>query len=132
MRKTKFLPIHCQCVLRTDAVNRFESTSSSKAKKVPQDHKIARKIRKRADDQYKVSAIFTMGLENLCEYRARVLQIEIMSAFLGVSLNLLRSGIRCHGKGRQSFELNKGFTVVESIWWRVEWTSNEQANDISK
>jgi hypothetical protein len=60
------------------AVNRFEGTSSSK--KVTQDHKIVRKIRKRTDDQYEVSAIFTMRLENLCERGAPILQIEIMGA----------------------------------------------------
>ena len=94
------MPVHCQCVLRADvpAVNRFKGTSSSK--KVTQDHEIVRKIGKRADDQNEVSAIFTMRLENLCERGARILQIEIMDAFLGVSLNLLRSDIRCHGEGR--------------------------------
>ncbi len=30
----------------------------------------------------------------MCEHGARILQIEIMGAFFGVSLNLLRSGIR--------------------------------------
>ena len=83
--------------------------------KVTQDHEIVRKIGKRADDQYEVSAIFIMRLENFCERGAWILQIEIMGAFFGVSLNLLRSGIRCHGKRRQSFELNKGFTVVKAI-----------------
>ena len=88
------IPVNCQRVLRADvpAVNRFEGTSSSK--KVTQDHEIVRKIGKRADDQYEVSAIITMRLENLCERGARILQIEIMGAFFGVSLNLLRSGIR--------------------------------------
>ena len=38
-----------------------------------------------------VSAILTMRLENLCERGARILQIEIMGAFIGVGLNLLRS-----------------------------------------
>ena len=57
------------------AVNRFEGTSSSK--KVTQDLKIVRKIRKRADEQDEVSAIFTMRLDNLCERGARILQIEI-------------------------------------------------------
>ena len=90
------MPVHCQCVLRADvpAVNRFMGTSSSK--KVTQDHEIVRKIGKRADDQNEVSTIFTMRLENVCERRAWVLQIEIMGAFFGVRLNLLRSGIRCH------------------------------------
>ena len=63
-----------------------------------------------------------MSLENLCECGAWILQIEIMGAFFGVNLNMLRSGIRCYGKRRQSFELNKGFTVVKAIWWRVEWS----------
>ena len=93
------MPVHCQGMHRADvpAVNRFEGTSSSK--KVPQDHKIVRKmIRKRTDDQYEVSAIFTMRLENLCKCGSRIFQIEIMGAFFGVSLNLLRSGIRCYGK----------------------------------
>ncbi len=44
-----------------------------------------------------------MRLEDLCEREARI-QIEIMGAIFGVSLNLLRTGIRCHGEGRQSFE----------------------------
>ena len=106
------MPVHCQRVLRADvpAVNRFKGTSSSK--KVTQDHEIVRKIGKWADYQNEVSAIFTVRLENLCERGAWILQIEITGAFFGVSLNLLRSGIRCHGKRRQSFELNKGFTVV--------------------
>ena len=111
--------VNCQRVLRADvpAVNRFKGTSSSK--KVTQDHEIVRKIGKRADYQNEVSAIFTMRLENLCERGAWILQIEIMGAFIGVSLNLLRSGIRCYGKRRQSFELNKRFTVVKAIRWRV-------------
>ncbi len=54
-----------------------------------------------------------MRLENLCERGARMLQIKIMGAFFGVSLNLLRSDIR-YGEGRQSFERNKGFTVIDS------------------
>ena len=107
------MPVDCQGMHRADvpAVNRFEGTSSSK-KRVSQDHRIVRKVRKRTDDQYEVSAIFTMRLENLCECRSRIFQIEIMGAFFGVSLNLLRSGIRCHGERRQSFEFNKGSTVV--------------------
>ena len=32
-----------------------------------------------------------MRLENLCERGAQILQIEIMGAFIGVRLNLLRS-----------------------------------------
>ena len=32
-----------------------------------------------------------MRLENLCERGARIIQIEIMGAFIGVRLNLLRS-----------------------------------------
>ena len=32
-----------------------------------------------------------MRLENLCKRGARILQIEIMGAFIGVGLNLLRS-----------------------------------------
>ncbi len=59
------MPIHCQCVLRADvpAVNRFDHELVQES---TQDQKIVRKIRKRADDQYKVSAIFTMGLERTC------------------------------------------------------------------
>ena len=103
------MPAHCQCVLRADvpADNRFQGTSSSK--KVTQDHEVVRKIGKIANYQNEVSAIFTVRLEKLCERGAWILQ---MGAFFGVSLNLLRSGIRCHGKRRQSFELNKVFTVV--------------------
>ena len=50
-----------------------------------------------------------------------------MGAFFGVSLNLLRSGIWCHGKRRQSFELNKGFTVVkcDSV---ASWMENQEGN----
>jgi hypothetical protein len=33
-----------------------------------------------------------------------------MGALSGVRLNLLRSDIGCRGEGRQSFELNEGFT----------------------
>ena len=94
------MPVHSHRVPRVDvpAVNRFEGTISSK--KVTQGNRIVRKIRKRADNhQHELSAIFTMGLENLCESGARILQIEIMGAFFGVSLNLF---IRCHGEGRQS------------------------------
>ena len=54
-----------------------------------------------------------MRLESLCERGARIFQIEIMGAFLDVRLNLVRSNIRCHGEGRQSFEVNKGFMVVK-------------------
>ena len=88
------MPVHCQCVLRADvpAFNRFKGTSSSK--KVAQDHEIVRKIGKRADYQNEVSAIFTVRLENLCERGAWILQIDVMGAFFGVSLNLLRSDIR--------------------------------------
>ena len=113
------MPVHCQGMHRADvpAVNRFEGTSSSK--KVPQDHKIVRKVRKRTDDpQYEWSAIFTMRLENLCECGSWIFQIEIMGAFFGVSLTLLRSGIRCHGERCQSFELNQGVTVVMNGTWR--------------
>jgi hypothetical protein len=109
------------------AVNRFEGTSSSK--KVPQDHKIVRKIHKRTDDQYEVSAIFTMRLENLCKCGSRIFQIEILGAFFGVSLTLLRSGIRCHGERCQSFELNQGVTVVKAIRWRVEWNIKKETSD---
>ena len=82
------MPVHCQRVLRANvpAVNRFQGTRSSE--KVAQDHEIVRKIDKRANNQYKISAIFAMRLENLCERGAWVLQIEIMGAFFGVSLNL--------------------------------------------
>ena len=98
------MPVHGQRVLWADvpAVNRFQGTSSSE--KVAQDHEVVRKIGKRANNQYKISAIFTMRLENLCERGAWVLQIEIMGSFFGVGLILLRSGIRCYGKRRQSFE----------------------------
>ncbi len=54
-------------------------------KRIQVIHKIVRKIRKRADNQYEVSAIFTMRLENFCECGARVLQIKIMGAFFGVN-----------------------------------------------
>ena len=54
-----------------------------------------------------------------------------MGAFFGVSLNLLRSGIRCYGKRRQSFELNKGFAAVKAIRWRVEWGIKKEAPDQS-
>jgi len=131
MAKTRHqnLPVHRQRVLRADvpAMNRFEGTSSSK--KVTQDHEIIGKVCKRADDQHEVSAIFAMRLEDLCERGARILQIEIMGAFLDVRLNLLRSDIRCHGEGRQSFELNKGFTVVKAIGWRVEWGIKKETSD---
>ena len=103
------MPVHSQRVLWADvpAVNRFRGTGSSE--KVTQDHEIVRKLAKRAAYQYEISAIFTMRLENLCERGAWILKIEIMGAFFGVSLNLLRSGIRCYAKRRQSFELNNGF-----------------------
>jgi hypothetical protein len=54
-----------------------------------------------------------------------------MGAFFGVRLNLLRSGIRCHDERRQSFELNKGFTVVKAIRWRVEWGIKKETSDPS-
>ncbi len=73
------MQVHSQRVLRADA------------KKVTQDHEIVKKIGKRADYQNEVSAIFTMRLENLCERGAWILQIEIMGAFFGVSLNLFLS-----------------------------------------
>ena len=49
------MPVDCQGMHRADvpAVNRFEGTSSSK-KRVSQDHRIVRKVRKRTDDQYEV------------------------------------------------------------------------------
>ena len=103
----------------------------ARPRKVTQDHEMVRKIGKRADYQNEVSAIFTMRLDSLCERGAFILQIEIMGAFVSVSLNLLRSGIRCHGKRHQSFELNKGFTVVKAIWWRVEWGIKKEAPDQS-
>ena len=61
------MPVHRQCVLWADApaVNRFKGPSSSE--KGTQDHEVVIKIGKRADNQYEVSAIFTMRLENLCE-----------------------------------------------------------------
>ncbi len=112
------MPVDCQGMHRADipAVNRFEGTSSSK-KRVSQDHRIVRKVRKRTDNQYEVSAIFTMRLENLCECRSRIFQIEIMGAFFGVSLNLLRSGIRCHDEspGRDAKVL-KSTKVSQSSW----------------
>jgi hypothetical protein len=111
------------------AVNGFKGASSSK--KVTQDREIVRKICKRANNQYKVSAIFTMRLKDLCERGAWILQIEIMGTFYDLSLNLLRSGIRCHGKRRQSFELNKGFAVVKTIRWRVEWGIKKETSDSS-
>ena len=82
------MPVHYERVLRTDnpAVNRFKGTSSSE--KVTQDYEIVRKIGKRVDYQNEVSAIVTMRLENLCERGAWILQIDIMGAFFGVSLNL--------------------------------------------
>ena len=43
--------------------------------------KVVRKIGKRAYYKKEISAIFTMGLENLCERGARILQIDIMGAF---------------------------------------------------
>jgi hypothetical protein len=91
------------------AVHRFEGTSSSK--KVTQDHEIVRKIGKRVDDQYEVSAIFTMRLEKVCVYvepdtshrdHGRVYRCPIEPVAL--------CGIRCHDVRRQSFELNKGGT----------------------
>ena len=71
-----------------------------------------------------------MRLEDVCERGAWVLQIEIMGSFFGVGLNLLRSGIRCHRERRQSFELNKGFTVVKAIRWRVEWSIENQEGNV--
>jgi hypothetical protein len=69
----------------------------------------------RADDQFEVTDIFTMGADGLCERGARALQIEIMGAFLDVRLNLLRSDIRWLREGRQSFKLNEDLTVVKAI-----------------
>ena len=67
----------------------FQLLFSFSSDKVTQDHVVVRKIGKRADNQYKISAIFTMRLENLCERGAKVLQIDIMGAFFGVSLNFM-------------------------------------------
>ena len=78
-----------------------------------------------------VSAIFAMRFLNLCERGAWILQIEMMSAFFGVRLNLLRSGDRCHDERRQSFELNKGSTVVKAIRWRIEWSIKKETSDPS-
>jgi hypothetical protein len=100
MTKMKYqnMPVHCQRVLRdhVPTANRFKGTNSSK--KVTKGHEIVRKIRKRADYQNEVSAIFTMRLENLCERGAWIFQIEITGALFGFSWNLLRSGIRRYGK----------------------------------
>ena len=41
--------------------------------------------------RHSCDAIFTMRLENACERGVWILQIEIMGAFFGVRLNLLRS-----------------------------------------
>ena len=73
------MPVHSQRVLRAgvpDVKNRFEG------------HKIVGKIGKIADDQYKVSAIFAMGLEILCERRDTKTKTETMSSFQSVRLNL--------------------------------------------
>ena len=52
------MPVNCQRVLWADApaVDRFQGTSSSE--KVTQDHEVFRKMGKRANNQYKISAIF--------------------------------------------------------------------------
>jgi hypothetical protein len=57
------MPVHCQCVLWADvpAINCFKGSGFSE--KVTQDHEIVRKIGKRTDNQYEVSAICNMGLE---------------------------------------------------------------------
>ena len=80
------MPVHCQRVLRADVpdVNRVKGTSSSK--KATQDHEVVRKIGKRANKKYTISAIFTMRLENLCERGAWIPQIEIMCAFFRCQL----------------------------------------------
>ncbi len=90
-----------------------------------QDHEIVRKIGKRADYQNEVSAIFTMRLENLCERGARVLQIEIMGAFFGVSLNL------AFGVMARDAKVLNSTKVVKAIRWRVEWIIKKEASDQS-
>ncbi len=83
-------------MLRADipmpAVNGFKGTSSS--------HKAVKWLDRLAqgptNDQY-IPIQSTLRFKDLSERGALILQIEIMGAFSGVGLNLLRFAKRCNG-----------------------------------
>lgn len=107
------LPVHSQRVPRTNTpvVDRGnELVQGSHA----QNHEIIRKICKRTDNQHKISSILAGRSENLSERGARVR--FSMSEWTCCALAF---GVMARD-AKVLLKLNKDFSVIETVWRRVE------------